>query len=77
LEDSNILGIRQYFHETPIFWLPPIYSWDANILGFHLHFMKAQIIYEFAWFLLLQIFVYIFSIHLCIEYAPVFLVQLF
>ncbi len=77
--DTNILGIRQYFHETPIFWEsaniimrrqyfgnPPIFSWDANILGFRLHSVKARIIYEFAWFLLLQIFVYIFSIYLCI-----------
>ncbi len=77
--DANILGIRQYFHETLTFWEsanifmrrqyfgnPPIFSWDANILGFCLHFVKARIIYEFAWSLLLQIFVYIFSIYLCI-----------
>ena len=77
--DANILGIRQYLHETLTFWEsanifmrcqyfgnPPIFSWDANILGFCLNFVKAQIIYEFAWSLLLQIFVYIFSIYLCI-----------
>ncbi len=69
-------GIRQYFHETPIFWNPPKFSWDANILESANIFMRRQyfwnppifvwpwIIYEFAWFLLLQIFVYILS--LCI-----------
>jgi hypothetical protein len=71
-------GIRQYFHETPIFWNPPKFSWDANILESANIFMRRQyfgnppifvwprIIYEFAWFLLLQIFVYILSICLCI-----------
>jgi hypothetical protein len=51
---------RQYFPN------PPIFLRGANIFQIRLIFLKAWGICEFAWFLLLQIFVYIFSIYLCI-----------
>jgi hypothetical protein len=36
------LCICQYFHETSIFWNPPIFSWDANILESAKIFMRRQ-----------------------------------
>jgi hypothetical protein len=60
--DANILGIRQYFHETPIFWVSANISWDANILYSRLYFGGANILW-ICLILLLQIFVYIFSIY--------------
>jgi hypothetical protein len=56
---------RLNFEQAPIF-----YVFD-DILG------KAPMFYDFASFFVLQIFVYIFSIYLCILYAPIFLAQLF
>ena len=41
-KSANILCIRQYFHETSIFWNPPIFSWDANILESAKIFMRRQ-----------------------------------
>ncbi len=41
-KSANILCIRQYFHETPIFWNPPIFSWDANILEIRLYSVSAN-----------------------------------
>jgi len=76
---SNIFQIRLFFCEVPIFFKsayfsvrrqyfpnPPIFLRGANIFQIRLIFLKAWGICEFAWFLLLQIFVYIFSIYLCI-----------
>ncbi len=64
--DANISGIRQNFHETPIFWA------SANNFAWRQYFMYLLIFWagtNISWFcliLLLQIFVYIFSIYLCI-----------
>jgi hypothetical protein len=55
---------RQYFGQAPIFYV------FADILGKRQYFMILLV-------LLLQIFVYIFSIYLCILYAPIFLAQFF
>ncbi len=77
------------FMRHQYFGHPPIFSWSANILGFRLYFHETPIFCVFAsilgrrqYFLilldfLLQIFVYIFSIYLCILYAPIFSAQLF
>ncbi len=65
-KSTNILGIRQYFHETPIFWVSANIFMRRKYFGNPPIFAWARIIYEFAWILLLQIFVYIFSICLYI-----------
>ncbi len=59
-KSANILEIRQHFGNPPTFWK------SANIFQIRLLFCKAPTFCGFAWFLLLQIFVYIFSIYLCI-----------
>ncbi len=38
---AKILGIRQYFHETPRFRHSPIFSWDAKILGNRQYFHET------------------------------------
>ncbi len=63
--DANVLGICLYFHESPII------SWVANNLSrqyfvYSLIFWKGANILWICLILLLQIFVYIFSIYLCI-----------
>jgi hypothetical protein len=82
-KSAYILDIRLYFGNPPIFWKSasifinplyfeqaPIFYVCANILGKRQYFM---ILLDFV----LQIFVYIFSIYLCILCAPIFLAQLF
>jgi len=75
LRGANILYIRQYFQETPIFCTfanifreTPIFWEGANIFLIRLFFWEAPIFWgaNILWIcliLLLQIFVYIFSIY--------------
>jgi len=56
---ANILGGAYILYIRQYFGYPPIFSWDANILE------GANILW-ICLILLLQIFVYIFSICLCI-----------
>jgi hypothetical protein len=55
---AYIREIRLHFEQAPIFYA------CANILSKHLYFSDFAI--SFCFILLLQIFVYIFSIYLCI-----------
>ena len=88
--ETPTFQIRLFFCEAPIFSKsayfsvrrqyfsnPPIFLWGANISWIRLILWKAQGICEFAWFLLLQIFVYIFRIYYAFKYVPIFLAQLF
>jgi hypothetical protein len=75
---ANIFQICLFFCEAPTFSKspyfsirrqhfpnPPIFPWGANISRSANFLISAKNLW-IAWFLLLQIFVYIFSIYLCI-----------
>jgi hypothetical protein len=65
------LEIRLNFHEVPIFWK------SALIFMRRQYFGQAPMFYDFASFLLLQIFVYISVFIYASLCAPIFLAQLF